>query len=303
MMDAVKAIWAGFESPVGIAIGRADGEWLISFRGDERFPQQSVSKTWVTLTLLDAVDKGRIRLDEPVTITEADRVVFSQPITEMIDADGYQTTYGELIRWAMSLSDNLANDRILRRVGGPDAVRSTIAAKGLGDIRFGPGESLLQAETAGLPWRPEYTRGRSFQEARGKLPMDVREKAIWRYIGNPSDGASPNAIARALIRLHNGELLSRASTDLMLQRMGESRTGPKRLKAGLPGDWKFVHKTGTGQDLFGLTAGYNDTALATAPDGTTYAIVVMIRNTRASIPKRMAMMQSVSRAVASYHQR
>ena len=40
---------------------------------------------------------------------------------------------------------------------------------------------------------------------------------------------------------------------------------------------------------------------ATAPDGTRYAIVVLLGNTTARIPERMALMQAVSRAVAANH--
>ncbi len=40
----------------------------------------------------------------------------------------------------------------------------------------------------------------------------------------------------------------------------------------------------------------------TAPDGSSYAIAVMIGDTRLPIPKRWELMQSVSRAVAALHQ-
>ena len=83
--------------------------------------------------------------------------------------------------------------------------------------------------------------------------------------------------------------------------MTRTHSGPKRLKAGLPAGWQFLHKTGTGQDLNGMTAGYNDIGIATAPDGTRYAIVVMLGTTTASIPQRMALMQAVSGAVAEFH--
>ena len=41
--------------------------------------------------------------------------------------------------------------------------------------------------------------------------------------------------------------------------------------------------------------------LVIAPDGTRYAIVVMLGSTTASIPQRMALMQAVSGAVAEFH--
>src|SRR3546814_5887132 len=76
--------------------------------------------------------------------------------------------------------------------------------------------------------------------------------------------------------------------------MSRTRSGPRRLKGGLPAGWKFLHKTGTGQDYKGSTAGYNDIGIATAPDGTRYAIVVLLGDTSASVPARMELMQAVS---------
>ena len=43
--------------------------------------------------------------------------------------------------------------------------------------------------------------------------------------------------------------------------------------------------------------------VATAPDGTRYAIVVMMGSTTSSIPARMQLMQAVSGAVAEFHGR
>ena len=40
--------------------------------------------------------------------------------------------------------------------------------------------------------------------------------------------------------------LSQASRDLLLGWMTTTPTGPKRIKAGVPADWRVAHKTGTG---------------------------------------------------------
>ena len=98
-------------------------------------------------------------------------------------------------------------------------------------------------------------------------------------------------------------MLSPESTEYLLGVMSRTKSGPKRLKAGLPPGWKFLHKTGTGQNLGGMTAGYNDIGIATAPDGTRYAIVVFMGSTTSPIPERMALMQAVSSAVAEFHGR
>jgi beta-lactamase class A len=85
--------------------------------------------------------------------------------------------------------------------------------------------------------------------------------------------------------------------------MGEAKTGPQRVKGGVPAGWTYVHKTGTGQDLGGRSTGYNDVGIMTAPDGTSYAITVMIGSTTQPIPVRWALMQQVARAVAQLHYR
>jgi beta-lactamase class A len=302
LTQAVSSIVRNFKGRLGLAIMRSDAAWTIANQANEFFPQQSVSKLWVALTVMDAVDKGKISLDDPVTVTEKDRTVFNQPIMQYVQpGKAFETTVGDLIRFQMILSDNTANDILLRRVGGPDAVRRFLIDNRLGSIRFGPGEAQLQAGTAGLVWQADYAKGMAFREARAKLSLEARQAAFDRYVADPVDGASPVAIARALMRLQKGNLLSKASTEYLLTRMSESKTGPERLKGGVPLGWRFAHKTGTGQDLNGATAGYNDVALITAPDGTSYAVVVLIGQTSISIPERKAFMQSISSAVAAFH--
>lgn len=264
-------------------------------------PQQSVSKLWVAIAVMDAIDEGRLRLSDTVTVRKTDIAVFHSPISRRIGESGFETTIGDLLERAMRQSDNTANDFLMRRVGGPEAIRAMISAKGLGAIRFGPGERFLQAGTAGLAWRPEYSIGRAFQAARAQLSPEARRKAMDAYIANPPDGASPTAIARALLRLKRGELLSRRSTSYLLNLMETSETGRARLKGGTPPGWTLAHKTGTGQDLNGRTAGFNDIGILTAPDGTSYAVVVMIADTTRPIPERQQVMQAVAATVAANH--
>lgn len=302
LVSEVNALWSSFPGTTGIAVRRIDGDWSFGMRQDQLFPQQSVSKTWVTLTILDQIDRGKLSLADPVTITVDDLAVFHQPIRDRVVANGSVTeSVYSLIEQAITRSDNTANDALLWKAGGPDAVNDFIARKGLGSIRFGPGERLLQSRIAGLTWNQDMAIGRRFYAARAELPTETRRSALYDYLRDPIDGASPQAIVDALAKLARGELLSPASTQLMLETMSRTRSGPNRLKAGVPAGWQFKHKTGTGQDLDGISTGYNDIGIMTAPDGTRYAVAVMLGDTTASIPERMRLMQSVSRAVARYH--
>ena len=129
----------------------------------------------------------------------------------------------------------------------------------------------------------------NFQHAREQLPREVREAALEAYLASPLDGTSPAAITAALGALHRGELLSTEATARLIGLMREARTGPRRLKGGLPDGWIIAHKTGTGQDFQGASLGINDVGLITAPDGRTYAVAVMMRRTRHSVPARLAL--------------
>lgn len=302
LIQSIDLLGRMFQGRVGIAVQSVEDGWVVERNGDTRLPQQSVSKLWVAMTVLDLRDMGRLRLDDPITVGRDDVTVFHQPIAYLaLKEGGYQTTVGDLLQRAMTASDNTANDRLLHYVGGPDAVRDMIRRKGLGNIRFGPGERLLQAGTAGLDWRPEYAFGNAFTAARARLPASSRLAAFEQYVADPPDGAAPAAIAEALVKLKQGRILSPASTAHLISSMEASRTGKARLRGAVPAGWSFGHKTGTGQDLTGRTAGFNDVGLLTAPDGKTYAVAVMIGDTTRPVRERQQLMQAVAAAVVASH--
>ena len=132
--------------------------------------------------------------------------------------------------------------------------------------------------------------------------MSVRRAAFNRYIEDPYDGAAPSAIVGALARLKRGELLSPSSTARLLNIMGNTHTGPNRLKGGLEPGWTLSHKTGTGQELDGVQAGYNDIGILTAPDGRSYSVAVMIKKTSTPLTVRMKLMNNVVEAVIKQHE-
>jgi beta-lactamase class A len=115
------------------------------------------------------------------------------------------------------------------------------------------------------------------------------------------DGASPLGLTQGLAMLRRGELLSRQSTQHFLNVMAQTRTGPNRLAGGLAPGWAIAHKTGTGQELGGEQAGYNDIGIITAPDGKHYALAVMIGRTAVPNIVRMTLMNNVTRAAIDYH--
>ena len=298
--DRIDALGRGFPGRVGLAVRDLQTGWTTQWQGSLYFPQQSVSKFWVALTVLDKADRGLLSLDAPVVLHRSDLTLFHQPIRQLIGDDGYTTTLSDLLVRALTESDNTANDFLLRRAGGPEAVRAFLEHHQIEGVRFGPGEKKLQSQTAGLTWKPHYSSGNAFQEARAALPMAVRRSAFEHYLANPVDGASALGITDGLAKLKRGELLSPWLTAKLLGIMSHTHTGPNRLKGGLAPGWTLSHKTGTGQELGGTIAGYNDVGVITCPNGHSYAIAVLIGRTTARIPVRQRLMNNVVRATIAF---
>lgn len=302
LVSMLDSLMRNFSGVAGVAVTSIDEGWTAQINGERKMPQQSVSKLWVAMTILDLRDQGRLTLDDPVTLTAADFTLFHQPIAALVAKNGsYTTTVGELLKRALQMSDNTCNDKLLRLAGGPSAVRDFIARKELGAIRFGPGERDLQSLTAGLTWKPEYSRGNAFALARARLAPAVRLTAFETYVADPIDGAAPVAISRALAKLKKGELLSPSSTAWLIETMDGAKTGRARVHGAVPPGWIYGHKTGTGQDLGGRTAGFNDVGILTAPDGKSYALAVMIGDTPRPIRERQLLMQAVATAIVTNH--
>ncbi len=291
----------GFDGEVGLAVQDIATGRILHANGDELYPQQSVSKFWVALAALGEADEGDFDLAEQVTLRREDMTVFHQPLREIVRARGrFDTDYGDLLDRALTRSDNTANDRILRRIGGPETVQDFIDDADLAGIRFGTDERTKQSAIAGLEWHPAYSVRNTFFVARAELPDAVRRASFEAYLADPMDGASPIGIAHALGQLARGVLLSSVSTELLLATLEQTRSGPRRLKGGVPPGWTIAHKTGTGQEFGGEQSGYNDIGIVTSPAGREYAVVAMIRRTGAPVPARMEMMQDVVRATVRY---
>ena len=300
LRDRIGALGRSFDGIAGISVLSTRDNWQIDHNAARLYPQQSCSKLWVAIAALELVDQGRIRLDDRVTLGRDDLTLFHQPLRARILGGGATTTLGALLFTAITESDNTANDKLMRSIGGPAAVRDMVERKGLGSIRFYEGERALQSRIAGLIWSQSYAIGDGFYKARGALPLAVRKASFDRYIADPYDGASPHAVALALAKLRRGDLLSPASTTRLLSIMAATRTGKARVRAALTPGWTWSHKTGTGQVLQGRIGGINDIGLLTAPDGTVYTMALM------TVPNRsdgaaQGLMQSVTRAVIAAH--
>lgn len=263
--------------------------------GDRPMPMQSVMKLVVAVAVLDSVDRRAISLDQPVTLHPADVSVFVQPIAKLIGPDGYRTTVRDLVVRAVIDSDSTAVDWLIARLGGPAAVQTILRRKGVADVRFDRDERRLQTDVVGLTWRPEYSSPAVLDQAIEAVSSDARDKAYSAYQRDRRDTATPRGMTTLLSRLVSGSLLSPASTKFLIETMGQTRTFPGRLKAGIPPGWRIAHKTGTSGDWRGVNAITNDVGILTAPTGRIVVVSAFLANSSRRDTARDIVLADVAR--------
>ena len=281
---------------LGVAVRDAQTGQTMAFNGDRRFPLQSVFKAPLGAAVLSQVDKGRIRLDEVVTIRDID---LSPPFSPIAEAWPQRTDYtvAELLEAACGASDNTAADVLLKRIGGPGALTAWLALKNITDFRIDRYERQLQPEIAGMgSFRADW-RGGAYGPVLRAVPEATRRKATAAYLGDPRDTATPVAAVRFLAALQAGELISRASSDRLLAIMTATTTGPGRLKAALPAGASLAHKTGGARTDLGMTPASNDIGLYRLKDGRQFAVAVFLSGSTAPDEARDAVIADVGRIV------
>jgi beta-lactamase class A len=189
----------------------------------------STFKLALVAVCLRESDHGRINLDEIINYSEADLLPWAPVTAEHVAKGGL--SIATLAQAAQERSDGVAANLLVRRLGGPAAVTAKFRAMGDNVTRLDRYEPDL-----GLV-----------------LSADLR------------DTTSPAAMAQLVRRIITGDILQRGSKEQLLKWMQNTNTGPNRLRAGLPPEWRSGNKTGTGR-VQGTTNKCNDVAITFPPD-------------------------------------
>ncbi|WP_374328432.1 class A beta-lactamase [Azonexus sp.] len=207
--DRLRALEAAVGGRLGVhIIDTATGD-SVGYRADERFMLLSSFKVLAGAYVLQRVDAGLDRLDRRIVFDRSALLPWS-PVTEKF-ADGQGMTLGELCAATIATSDNAAANLILDSFAGPPAL--TAFLRGSGD---------------------DVTR------------LDRREPELNQPGADPDfDTTTPRSMATTLQRLLLGDLLSPASRRQLQDWLLACVTGERRLKAGLPADWRIGDKTGS----------------------------------------------------------
>ncbi|MEV0549333.1 class A beta-lactamase [Nocardia salmonicida] len=206
------ATFADMETKYGARLGlsvvdTASGA-TVDYREGERFPMASTFKGLACGALLQAHPLSTGYFDQVIRYTAADIVVNSPETEKHVDTG---MTVTALCDAAITQSDNTAGNMLLRLLGGPEGF--TAFLRTLGDT-----VSRLDR------WEPELNTA---------IPGDERDTTT---------AAALVANYRALVV---GTALPEPERNQLATWLKASKTGAKRIKAGLPTDWIVGDKTGS----------------------------------------------------------
>lgn len=236
--------------------------------GEKKLPMLSVFKFHIALAVLNKVDQGKLKLDQPIFIKKADLLENTwSPIREKYPNGNIEMPLSELIKYTVAKSDNNGCDLLLRLIGGTETVQKFINNKGIKNFTIKADEAQMHKGYEFMYWNTTTTNDSNL----------------------------------LLMNFFDGKVLSKNSTSFLMKTMIETTTGTTKIVAQLPKGTPVAHKTGSsGKDEKGLTIAENDIGIITLPNGKHYAISVFVSDSMETEETNTKIIADISKRVFDY---
>lgn len=260
------------QAKVGVSILGADGKEEISVNGDLHCPLQSVFKLHIAIVVLSEIDRGAFSLKQKIEIQKNQLLPdLWSPLREKYP-DGGKFTIARLIEYAITQSDNVACDALLRLIGGPKQVEDYFKKIGIHDIAIELNEERMQAH---------------------------RDSMVYNW-------TTPVAASRTLqmFYINENKELSSKSHAFLWKTMKKTKTGLKRIKGQLPKGTTVAHKTGSsGTSQAGITEATNDIGIVFLPDGRYFILSIFITQSLENEETNEKLIAEIARVTWNYYTR
>lgn len=269
LRQQIGGIVANKQATVGVAMMSLETPSdTLTFNGQRHFPMQSVFKLHLAMAVLHRVDQGKMKLNEGVFVKKTEYWPNTwSPFRDLYPKADSTFALSQLIKYAVSKSDNITCDILFDRVGGPRAVDAYIKGLGMQDVNIAATEYQMQQA-----WNVQF-----------------------------SNWTTPWATVKLLRTLVQDKVLKQPTESFLWQTMVDTETGPQRLKGQLPAGTVVAHKTGTsGTNPEGITAAINDVGVVVLPNGKRYAVAVYVADSKESTKTNECIIADVNRAIWDY---
>ncbi|WP_428069246.1 CGA/CIA family class A beta-lactamase [Chryseobacterium gambrini] len=263
----INSIIKNKKATVGISVLGFENGFTYNKNADKKLPMQSVFKFHIAAAILDYADKGKLSLDQKVTLNQSNLHENTwSPLREKYPNGGI-VPLSEIIEYTVAKSDNNGCDILLKLLGGTQVVQKFMNANGVKNFQIKYNEEAMHKD-----WNAQYENYTTMNSA-----VDVLKK------------------------FYDGKLLSKKSTDYLMKVMLFTSTGTNKLIEQLPKDTPIARKTGSsGKNNAGLTGAENEIAIVTLPNGKHYAIAVFVSNSTETAEVNCRMISDISKTVWDY---
>jgi beta-lactamase class A len=263
LRNKIDEIAKDTKGTVGVSILNLETHDTLTCNGYVRQPMQSVMKFPIAITVLHEIDKKKIALDQLIHLDKSDLFKTYSPLQDKYPGANVDISIRELLSYMVSLSDNVACDKLLKILGGTDKVNTYMHQLGIKKFSIKASEyEMAQA------WDVQFTN--------------------W---------VEATELTRLLQMAFKSNFLSAKSHAYLWKIMQETSTGPNQIKGLLPVGTVVYHKTGrSGTNEQGITAATNDTGIITLPNGEHLAITILVTNSPVDLKTRELVIARIARA-------
>lgn len=279
LQDSLTRIINEYPGEIGVAVivgkdaatGRGDGMAApdtVAVNNQDKYPMMSVFKLHQAVALCHKLDSKGISLDTMIVMRR-----------DSLDADTWSPMLKEhpesviklpvrkLMEYTLQLSDNNASNELFRQLMSPAECDSLIA-------------TLIPRN--------------SFKIVYAESTMKRDHSLAY------ANHTSPVGAASLIYRLFTDSILSRGSRYFIREALLHCGTGVDRISQPLqdiPGV-TVAHKTGSGyRNEQGVLAAHNDVAFVHLPDGTYYALAVLVKDFPGTESDASAIISRISQTV------
>jgi beta-lactamase class A len=264
----INSILKNKKATVGVSVLGFENGFKYDKNADKKLPMQSVFKFHIAAAVLNAVDQGKLSLDQKIVLNKSNLLENTwSPLRDKYPEGSAGIPLSEVIEYTVAKSDNNGCDILLKLLGGTQTVQKFMDSKGVKGFQIKYNEEAMHKD-----WNVQYENYSTTKSA-----VDVLKK------------------------FYDGKLLSKKSTDYLMKVMWSTSTGLNKMVEQLPKNTPVARKTGaSGKNKAGLTGAENEIGIVTLPNGKHYALTVFVSNSMETDAANCRMISDISKEVWEY---
>ncbi len=261
--QALASLVNGRQGEIGVAVIFRDKVYTVSNAG--KYPLMDAFRIHVAVAAINKMENEKIPLDRKVTISPSqihkDAV---SPLRQKHPKGKIQTTYREILEYAVSYGDDIACDWLISFAGGPREIDNFIKSLGVTNFNI------------------------------SKTEAEMRRELNACY----SNWSTPLSVVQLLKKVFDGNLLFEEHSDFLMDLMQDSSAGADKMRAGLDENTALAHIAGiSDRTPKRVKVGDVDAGVITLPNGEQCYVAVLIKDSRESDSSDAKLMADIAAAV------